>query len=101
MLNTSSAGGWWPQSGGDVSPTFWGKGKGHAPPGSTYQRTGYESFGHSTSKVPPYWEPSLKLKGYPFRVWLQDLDVWSAGAELADQLVAPAVAQRLGGGAAR
>ena len=32
---------------------------------------GNERIGHSTSKVPPFWEPSLELRGYPFRVWLQ------------------------------
>ena len=32
-------------------------------------------------------------------MWLQDLDVWSAGTELAAELVAPAVVQRLGGAA--
>ena len=34
-----------------------------------------ERIGHSTSKILPFWEPTLELKGYPFRVWLQDLDV--------------------------
>ena len=51
----------------------------------------------STSKVPPYWEPSLELRGYPFRVWLQDISIWAAGTELNEELQAPAVAQRLGG----
>ena len=37
--------------------------------------------------------------GYPFRVWLQDLDIWAAGTELNYELVAPAVVQRLGGAA--
>ena len=58
-----------------------------------------ERFGHSTSKVPPAWEPALELRGYPFRVWIQDLDVWAAGTELAPELQAPAVVQRLGGAA--
>ena len=59
----------------------------------------HERIGHSTSKVPPYCEPSLELRGYPFRVWLQDLDVWAAGTELHQEQQAPAVAQRLGGDA--
>ena len=63
----------------------------HAPPG--------EPFGHATSKVPPYWEPGLELRGYPFRTWLQDLDVWAAGTELHEEQRTPAVAQRLGGAA--
>ena len=49
--------------------------------------------------MPPFWEPTLELRGYPFRVWLQDLDVWAAGTELNAELVAPAVVQRLGGAA--
>ena len=51
------------------------------------------------SKVPPYWEPALELRGYPYRAWLQDLDVWAAGTELQAEQQAPAVVQRLGGAA--
>ena len=100
MLPTSRRSGWLspnPSIGGEQSLTYWGKGKGQ--PGGWNSRQGFESFGHSTSKIPPYWEPSLELKGYPFRVWMQDLDVWSAGTELQSELVAPAVVQRLGGAA--
>ena len=56
-----------------------------------------DRYGHSTSKIPPYWEPAYELKGYPFRTWLQDLSIWAAGTELNQELQAPAVAQRLGG----
>ena len=56
-----------------------------------------EAFGHSTSKVPPYWEPRYEQAGYPFRIWLQDVNLWSGGTELPTELQAPAVAQRLGG----
>ena len=80
---------------------------------TSHEGIGYESFfksgrsrlteddriGHSTSKIPPFWEPTLELKGYPFRVWLQDLDVWAAGTELQQEQQAPAVVQRLGGAA--
>ena len=72
-------------------PVQWGKSSGHD--------SGREPFGHSTSKIPPYWEPALEQRGYPFRTWLQDLDIWSAGTELDEELKAPAVAQRLGGAA--
>ena len=58
-----------------------------------------EVFGHSTSKVPPYWEPSFEKRGYPFKVWVKDLHVWASGSELAEELRAPAVAQRVGGAA--
>ena len=56
---------------------YWaGKGKGairvagHRLPDGTR-----EHFGHSTSKIPPYWEPKLKQNGYPFRIWLQDVNL--------------------------
>ena len=74
---------------------WWGKGKGAGRSTQPAQ----EPYGHSTSKIPPYWEPGLELRGYPFRIWLQDVDVWSAGTELQPELQAPAVAQRLGGAA--
>jgi hypothetical protein len=51
----------------------------------------------STSKLPPYWEPSLELNGYPFKRWLADIYTWSAETELEEEIQAPAVAQRLGG----
>ena len=80
---------WHTHKGGDSSLT----GLGHGGRG-----TGLEDrYGHSTSKVPPYWEPRLETKGYPFHVWIKDLTIWAAGTELAVQLQAPAVAQRLGG----
>ena len=60
---------------------------------------GNERIGDSTSKGRPFWEPSLELRGYPFSVWLQDLDVWAAGTELHQEQQAPAVVQRLGGAA--
>ena len=83
----------------DPQTVYWsGKGKG-APrvagnrlPGGTW-----DAPGHSTSKLPPYWEPKLEQNGYPFRIWLQDVNLWSGGTELAVELQAPAVAQRLGG----
>ena len=59
----------------------------------------HEEFGHSTVKVPPYWEPGFETRGYPFRVWLRDLDIWEAGTELKEEQRAPAVVQRLGGAA--
>lgn len=42
---------------------------------------------------------SLGFRGKPYRVWLQYLDAWAAGAELAAEPHAPAVVQRLGGAA--
>ena len=57
----------------------------------------WEAHGHGTSKVPPYWETRSEQAGYPFRIWLQDVNLWSGATELSPELQAPAVAQRLGG----
>ena len=84
----------------DPQTAFWArKGKGGGPERRFSARLGSspESHGHSTSKVPPFWEPRLEQAGYPFRIWLQDVRLWSGGTELALVLQAPAVAQRLGG----
>eukprot|EP00973_Karenia_brevis_P004327 592941-Karenia_brevis.AAC.1 len=51
----------------------------------------------STSKVPPFWTLDLELKGYPFRAWKQDIEVWDAGTELHENQRGPAIIQRLGG----
>ena len=42
----------------------------------------------STSKIPPYWTPELELKGYPFRIWRKDTEMWAAssGAATTSQL---------------
>ena len=64
---TSSQGGWSDPYGGDLAPThmgmdsdvFWGSG-GRARLTSTQER-----IGQSTSKIPPFWEPTLELRGYP------------------------------------
>ena len=69
--------------------TWWGKGG----------RNPRADYGQSIIKVPPYWDPTLENKGYPFRTWIRGLDVWAAGTELPAQLQAPAVVQRLGGAA--
>ena len=85
---------------GDVSQAYWGKGgKAGAPGFHRATSRSWEPFGHSTLKVPPFWEPTLELRGYTFRVWLQGLDVWAAGTELNQELIAPAVVQRFGGAA--
>ena len=78
--------------------TYWaGRGKGSSVAGNRLRDGPREAFGHSTSKLPPYWEPKLEQNGYPFRIWLQDVNLWSGGTELPEELRAPAVAQRLGG----
>ena len=81
---------------GSSGSVWWGKG-GRNP--GTGSRPFREVFGHSTRKIPPYWEPSFEKRGYPFKTGVKDLDVWASGSELAEELRAPAVAQRLGGAA--
>ncbi|CAK0838336.1 unnamed protein product [Prorocentrum cordatum] len=51
----------------------------------------------STSKVPPFWAPYLEQRGYPFRLWVQDVTLWCAATELQPQQRGPAIVQRLGG----
>ena len=48
-------------------------------------------------KQPPFWQPKLEQAGYPFATWLNDINLWLADCELSPELVAPAVARRLGG----
>ena len=79
---------WYPQE------AFWGRGKGKGGVRTAGNRSSNPTL---TSKVPPYWEPRYEQAGYPFRIWLQDVNLWSGGTELAPELQAPAVAQRLGG----
>ena len=51
----------------------------------------------STSKVPPFWAPYLEQRGYPFRLWVQDIMLWCAATELQPAQRGPAIVQRLGG----
>ena len=51
----------------------------------------------STSKVPPYWEPSLERRGYPMRTWMQDIGIWATATELQEEQIAGVVVQRIGG----
>ena len=51
----------------------------------------------STSKVPPFWAPYLEKRGYPFRIWTQDVMLWCAATELHVAQRGPAIVQRLGG----
>ena len=45
----------------------------------------------STSKVPPYWEPSLERRGYPMRTWIQDIGIWATATELQQEQIAGVV----------
>ena len=100
----------WPGKGG-IAPYGWqslGSPSAHAESyatrwykGGVSEHAGEKGFGKplrwSDSKNPPWWEPSLETRGYPFRIWIQDVNLWLAGTELQPELVGPAVARRLGG----
>ena len=77
---------YWDRAGNFGSPT---------PPSANHMTA--EAAQLSTSKVPPYWSPQLELRGYPFRVWLQDVGIWSSSTELREEQLGGAVIQRLGG----
>ena len=65
---------YWDRAGDFGSPT---------PPSANHMTA--EAAQLSTSKVPPYWSPQLELRGYPFRVWLQDVGIWSSSIELREE----------------
>ena len=50
----------------------------------------------TTTKVPPFWEPTLE-ESYPFRIWLQDIDLWVHSTEVPTERRAPSIVLRLGG----
>jgi hypothetical protein len=51
-----------------------------------------------TGKVPPSWDPA-QSREYPYRIWVQDLKLWSGASDLAQEKQGPAVALRLHGAA--
>ena len=72
---------------------------GDGPFGDQIRREPYtaEVAMQSTSKIPPYWTPTLEKKGYPFSVWKRDIELWCAGTELPPHACGPAIAMRQGG----
>ena len=50
----------------------------------------------STTKIPPYWQPTMETE-YPFRIWLQDINLWIHSTEVPAERQAPAIVLRLGG----
>ena len=69
---------------------------GHTPPGHPDHGGGASWALLGSNKVPPYWGPEL-ADTYPFRVWLQDLQLWAQSTDLDDTKLGSAVAGRLGG----
>ena len=67
----------------------------HAPGGSV--AIDAEVASQMSIRIPPYWEPGLERRGYPFAEWLTDVSTWAADTELADHKKGTAVAQRIGG----
>ena len=110
MMLGGSLGGSWetlPRSGGDDHydhqhhnhddpQTYWGKGSRITKPGNNHAPGRSDPFGHSTSKMPPYWEP-MDERQYPFDLWYTDLENWCVLTDLAAEKHAAAVGGRLGG----
>ena len=44
-------------------------------------------------QVPPAWAPHSEKRGYAFAVWLADIGVWCAGADLSEQHMAACIVQ--------
>ena len=52
---------------------FWGKGNRITRPGNNHAPGRSDPFGHSTTKIPPYWEPGDERQ-YPFDMWYTDVE---------------------------
>mgnify|MGYP002809987884 CR=1 FL=1 len=107
MFGAGSLDGTWeplPWSGGDDHydhdyndpQAYWGKGNRITRPGNNHAPGRSDPFGHSTTKIPPYWEPSDE-KRYPYHVWVRDLDLWCAQTEVAIAQRGPSISSRIGG----
>ena len=60
----------------------------------------FQPQGSSTTslRLPPRWEPGME-NTLPFRVWLQDLMLWTIGTDLQPHQQCAAIIQQLGGAA--
>ena len=76
---------------------YWDNGGNFGAPQPPTQRMNAQAAMLSTSKIPPYWDPGLELRGYPFRTYLKDVRIWSSSSELQAEAQGGAVVQRLGG----
>ena len=57
-----------------------------------------QGAGTASLRLPPRWEPGLE-NSLPFRVWLQDLMLWTIGTDLQPHQQCAAIIQQLGGAA--
>ena len=57
-----------------------------------------QATGTSSLRLPPRWEPGLE-SSLPFRVWMQDLMLWTIGTDLQPHQQCAAIIQQLGGAA--
>ena len=81
----------------DDPHTYWGKGNSRITrPGNNHAPGRSDPLGHSTTKSPPYWEPSDE-RLYPFDMWYTDIENWCVLADLAPEKHASAIGFRLGG----
>ena len=69
---------------------------GHAPTGPGDYSSGGSWALLGSPKVPPYWGPELD-RTYPFKVCVQDLQIWAQSTDLEENKLGAAIAGRLGG----
>ena len=107
MFGAGSMAGNWeplPWSGGDDHydhayndpQTYWGKGNRITRPGNNHAPGRSDPFGHSTTKIPPYWEPGDERQ-YPFDMWFTDVENWCVLTDQPEAKHAANIGLRLGG----
>ena len=57
-----------------------------------------QGTGTNSLRLPPRWEPGMETT-LPFRIWLQDLMLWTIGTDLQPHQQCAAIIQQLGGAA--
>ena len=80
----------------DDPNTYWGKGNRTTRPGDSHAPGRSDPYGHSTTKIPPYWEPGDE-RMYPFDMWYGDVENWVAITDHPEAKHAPNIGLRLGG----
>ena len=80
----------------DDPNTYWGKGARITRPGNNHAPGRSDPYGHSTTKIPPYWEPGDERQ-YPFDIWVTYIESWCVVAETFPERHAAAIGLRLGG----
>ena len=76
--------------------SYWGKGHRITRPGNNHAPGRSDPFGHSTTKISPYWEPGDERQ-YPFDMWFTDVENWCVLTDQPEAKQAAAIGLRLGG----